>query len=249
MLYNDNYFEENYDQRLVDLWHKDFGKTLPIYIHDIFALGTPRRGEKVLDIATGYGHLALHSALAGAQTVAIDYSDTSLRLARQTFEKNMVDIKLIKMDATKLDFDDETFDLIYCVHLIEHISQQSVTECLAEIKRVLKPNGRLVITTCSNKWHDTIGYKFICLYNKINNRTIIPLDNIHSSGHITKLNPFTFKHILKQAGFLTTLKIVFNPYERLNTIHKIILATPLKNIFCSNVYALCTKPRGSEFRH
>ena len=52
---------------------------------------------------------------------------------------------LVDMDARQLDFPDETFDLVYCFHALEHIPRPE--EALAEIRRVLTPGGRYLMGT------------------------------------------------------------------------------------------------------
>lgn len=53
----------------------------------------------------------------------------------------------VKMDVRKLKYKDNSVQLIYAAHLIEHFAQQEVVEVLTEWKRVLKKGGKLVIVT------------------------------------------------------------------------------------------------------
>lgn len=56
--------------------------------------------------------------------------------------------KIICLDATKpFPFDPETFDYVYCEHMIEHISYTQGLRMLAECLRVLKPGGKIRVVT------------------------------------------------------------------------------------------------------
>ena len=49
----------------------------------------------------------------------------------------------VKMDITDIDYNDESFDVIYCSHVLEHI--QNDRKAMRELHRVLKPNGWAVL--------------------------------------------------------------------------------------------------------
>lgn len=58
------------------------------------------------------------------------------------------EIDVVELDATKpYPFASDTFDLIFSEHMIEHVSHQDGAKMLAECHRVLKPAGRIRITT------------------------------------------------------------------------------------------------------
>lgn len=50
---------------------------------------------------------------------------------------------MVKMDITNVQFPDESFDIIFCCHVLEHIPDDR--KAIRELYRVLKPNGRLII--------------------------------------------------------------------------------------------------------
>lgn len=54
-------------------------------------------------------------------------------------------LKVVRGDVTKMDFNNQEFDIIQCSHLIEHLDYKSVTESLDEMLRILKPGGHLII--------------------------------------------------------------------------------------------------------
>lgn len=92
---------------------------------------------KVLDICTGSGDLAfiIKKNCTNCTIFAIDFSDEMLTIAKKKYP----DIIFLKMDALKLDFDDESFDYIVMGFGFRNIIDKNLA--LAEIKRVLKKGG------------------------------------------------------------------------------------------------------------
>ena len=102
---------------------------------------------KVLDIGTGPGFFSIILEELGYTTItAIDVSNKMLEVAKeniQQYGKEHSSIQLIQMDAQKLEFDSESFDIIVSRNLTWNLEkpQQAYSEWL----RVLKPNGSLFI--------------------------------------------------------------------------------------------------------
>lgn len=102
---------------------------------------------KVLDIGTGPGFFTIILEEIGYTTITgIDVSNKMLEVANeniQKYGKENSSIQLIQMDAQKLEFDSESFDIIVSRNLTWNLEkpQQAYSEWL----RVLKPNGALFI--------------------------------------------------------------------------------------------------------
>jgi ubiquinone/menaquinone biosynthesis C-methylase UbiE len=100
-------------------------------------------GGKVLDVATGSGDFidTLMKALKGYDCfVGIDISKKDLNRARKRFRDQPV--KLVKMNAESLEFDDDSFDTVCMAYSLHHLDR--TYEALAEMRRVLKPGGNLI---------------------------------------------------------------------------------------------------------
>ena len=117
-------------------WKKQFERLLPA-----------NKNLKVLDIGTGPGFFTIILEELGYTNITgIDVSEKMLEVAReniQKYGKNNSSIQLIQMDAQKLEFKSETFDIIVSRNLTWNLEkpQQAYSEWL----RVLKPNGALFI--------------------------------------------------------------------------------------------------------
>jgi ubiquinone/menaquinone biosynthesis C-methylase UbiE len=96
-----------------------------------------RDGHRVLDLATGVGAMAsrLRAQFPGIHLVGIDLSRTQLAAARA----NHPELTVLRGDATRLPFADETFDRVHCSWLLEHVPDPVAV--LRDVRRVLKRDG------------------------------------------------------------------------------------------------------------
>lgn len=105
-----------------------------------------------LDIGTGVGYYILQASLRNRRgvNVSIDISRSYLKKAKRIARLNSIDnIFLFNADARKLPFMNNTFDLILCTEVLEHIP--NYTRVLDEIQRVAKSGADIVISFPS-KW-------------------------------------------------------------------------------------------------
>ena len=112
-------------------------------------------GHKVLDLGCGFGRHAFEVLRRGAEVVACDMALNELHEVRATYAA-MAELGEIKVtsgaftsagDATRLPFQNETFDRIIASEVLEHIYNDE--DALSELFRVLKPQGILAITVPS----------------------------------------------------------------------------------------------------
>lgn len=91
-----------------------------------------------LDVGCGAGRTyAQWIAREASRYVGVDVSETAVELARESG----IDAQVI-VDAASLPFADESFDAVICIEVFEHLFAPH--EAAAEIRRVLRPGGRLV---------------------------------------------------------------------------------------------------------
>lgn len=106
--------------------------------------------QKVLDVATGTGDLAINLIETGAEEIiGLDISPGMLDIGRKKVSKKSLDqkISMVIGDSEKLPFDDDTFDAITVAFGIRNF--MNLEKGLSEILRVLKPNGLFVILETS----------------------------------------------------------------------------------------------------
>ncbi len=118
----------------------------------------PRPGERVVDLGTGPGLLALelaqHTGPTGA-VCGVDFSESMVALAeRRCGALPFVSIRV--GDVSALPYDDRSFDAAVCTQVYEFVPD--IERALRELKRVLEPGGRAVIVDTdweSCVWHSS----------------------------------------------------------------------------------------------
>lgn len=123
--------------------------------------------ENILDIATGTGDLAILMASTSAKKIiGLDLSAGMLEVGRKKInEKNLTDkIELVLGDSENIPFPDNHFDAITVSFGIRNF--ETLEKGLAEIYRVLKPNGIFVIleTSVPTKFPFKQGYTLYTKY-------------------------------------------------------------------------------------
>jgi 2-polyprenyl-3-methyl-5-hydroxy-6-metoxy-1,4-benzoquinol methylase len=107
------------------------------------------RDAFVLDAGCGCGYGSYYLAENGARKViGIDISEEALQFAKSHYIKDNVEFE--RMDAVKLLFESNSFDVVVSFEVIEHV--RDYERYLREIRRVLKPSGVLILSTPNKKF-------------------------------------------------------------------------------------------------
>ena len=101
-------------------------------------------GEKLLDVGSGAGHSTLHFARAGVETTGVDLTREMVETARRLAQaEGLANARFERGDAEDLPFETDSFDVVSCRLCAHHFAD--VPAALREIRRVLRPGGRLVL--------------------------------------------------------------------------------------------------------
>lgn len=100
-------------------------------------------GDKILDVATGTGWTARNVARAGAEVVGVDIADALLDAARELSAHIVPPISYKQGDAEALPFMDGAFEGVISTFGVMFAANQA--QAAAELARVCKPGGRLVV--------------------------------------------------------------------------------------------------------
>lgn len=98
-------------------------------------------GDRVLDVATGTGNLALRAAAAGAQVVGLDLTPELFASARRRAAEHAVAVDWVEGDAEALPFDDESFDVVLSAFGVQFAPRHQVAA--RELARVCRRGGRI----------------------------------------------------------------------------------------------------------
>ena len=147
-----DYYEELWERLPEDLEPPDLG------LRAAFARANVRPGDRVLDLGCGDGVLTglLADAVAASadgpaapggsaapgSVVGVDVAEAALRRARARHPA--LAFALAPIDGA-LPFDDGSFDVVWSSEVIEHVADTA--RWLSEVRRVLVPRGRLLLTT------------------------------------------------------------------------------------------------------
>lgn len=104
-----------------------------------------RPGDRALDLGCGEGRFTALLDAAGARVVGIEVAEAALRRARRLHPA--LEFRLTPVDGP-LPAADGAFDLVWASEVIEHVADTA--RWLSEVRRVLAPGGRLLLTTPSH---------------------------------------------------------------------------------------------------
>jgi SAM-dependent methyltransferase len=102
-------------------------------------------GDRVLDVGTGTGVAAVTAARKGARVSAIDLTPALLDHARENGRIAGVDVEWKEGDAEQIPFPDEAFDVV--ISQFAHMFAPRPDVAIGEMRRVLKPGGRVAFST------------------------------------------------------------------------------------------------------
>lgn len=189
----------------------------------------PADGDKryALDVGCGHAHLFKILSHRGYFPINVDIDIGKLRMAKDN---------ALAQDAQFLGIRKDTFDLVVALEVIEHL--KSARSFLLELKRVLKPNGCLLISTPNTTSLEGIKGKVSPLLTgrRWNAWGGGAHKHVYSSQEYLKLLDECFE-IIKVCGFYPLMDIPFLP----NRIKYCSICSYPLNRFCFITIALCRR--------
>ncbi|MFD1341948.1 bifunctional 2-polyprenyl-6-hydroxyphenol methylase/3-demethylubiquinol 3-O-methyltransferase UbiG [Litorisediminicola beolgyonensis] len=102
-------------------------------------------GRDVLDLGCAGGFMAEALARRGARVTGLDPAQGAIAAARAHAESEGLAIRYDIGVGEEMPFDDQSFDIVVCVDVLEHVADLDTT--LAEVARVLRPGGLFLYDT------------------------------------------------------------------------------------------------------
>jgi ubiquinone/menaquinone biosynthesis C-methylase UbiE len=124
-------------------------------------LASIRDGESVLEVAVGTGltFVDILKANPHGRTEGIDLTEAMLAKATEKARRTgLTNYRLRVGDAYRLDYSDHTFDVVINNYMFDLLPEEDFKTVLGEFKRVLRPNGRLVMVnmTLREDWYEKL---------------------------------------------------------------------------------------------
>lgn len=116
------------------------------HLQRYYAIQNIVRSKKVLDAACGAGYGSAILAETAQEVTGIDISSETVEYDKNKY-KAIGNLKFIEGSVTELPFPSHSFDVIVSYETIEHVDAESQQLFLKEIKRCLKPDGMLIMST------------------------------------------------------------------------------------------------------
>lgn len=191
-----------------DLLKSKFQKYRVAKVNELYS---PNKTERVLDLGCALGTFCFALAPQCKEIIGVDYSQKAIDIARKLLVNYPYsNIRFICSDAQFIkELTPETFDVIICADLLEHLYRVTTEKVLAECKRLLKAGGKLVIWTP----HQNHIFELLKNHNIILKRDISHVDYKPMSYLLSVLSKTGFE-ILK-AYYVESHLPIFRTFERL----------------------------------
>lgn len=152
----------------------------------VFSLIEIKQGA-ALDVGCGTGNYTIELEKRGADAIGIDSSEEMVAYARIKATKANIETSFHAADAMNLPFPDSTFDTVISNGLLCFLKEPE--KALMEMRRVLKPGGRLVVGVL-NRWSPWALFRRVKGLFK---------DTIYNQAHF--ISPPELERLIREAGF------------------------------------------------
>ena len=166
-----------------------------------------KAGDRVLDVAGGSGDLSrLFAGKVGStgEVILTDINASMLAVGRDRLIDDGVAVPALQCDAEKLPFPDQYFDCVIVAFGLRNMTHKD--KALAEMQRVLKIGGRLLVLEFSQVWkplaplYDAYSFKLLPLMGKLLAKDAESYQYLAESIHMHP-DQETLRRIMLNAGF------------------------------------------------
>ena len=215
-LYTEEYFLtacEGYD-----VFIESEGQHLSRRLQDAFAVAGVEPGMRVLDVGCGRGEIIRHCMHLGVEVYGIDYAEVAALMTRDVINLEsaaeqmeaggqFVGVGVCRSDAKRLPFLGDYFDRVLLFDVVEHLYPWELRASMLDTRRVLKPDGRVIIHTAPNRWYDAYAYPWVRRVRTLlgqgnayprDPRAITP---VNQDVHVNEQDILSMRRALQEVGF------------------------------------------------
>lgn len=171
-----------------------------------------------LDIGSGRGEMVVCLARVGKKAYGIDYSPSAISLSQKILRAEKKPVRTLAKfqlaDCTNLPFKDKTFQCLFLLDVVEHLTPKQLKLTLKEANRVLKRRGVLIIHT-NNKYFEKMAKLFIAasyygtkVFFRIKKTLKQASSSVYDYLHINYLTGGELVYYLEESGFNPKIEYV-----------------------------------------
>ncbi len=206
-------------------------------------------GKRVLDIGFGRGELLIALAKKGAFCVGIDYAEAGVEIARKAAKAQKVSVQFERKSVTEFDFEPDSFDVVFMLDIVEHLTDEQLQICFEKVRKVLAPGGVFVVHTMPNRFLAAPFY-FVSAVTKTKR-------GVNEEVHINEQTPFSLrgklsdfdvdiflahqKNYFKNTQFYASHRKAIRPFVDVFLTHDFSKIPLLNNFLAAEIWAVCRK--------
>ena len=254
-VYDESYYRQHCGG--AEAWERSDGAAIdPLYAGSL-ARADLRPGDVVVDVGTGRGELLVAALDAGAaRAIGIEYSEDAVGLARRTLAAHATGdrAEVLAADARALPLGDATADLVTLLDVVEHLTEAELDAALAEVLRILRPGGRVLIHTLPSSTLYDVTYRLQRSLTPRRRRTwpADPRNEYEHRMHVGEQSVRSLRRALGRAGLTAVrvepgawIHVAFVPDERARRLYTRLARFRLTRwLGAADLWATARRPEG-----
>lgn len=153
-----------------------------------------RENDHVLDAGCGHcghGEYTIWALAAGARVWAFDYSEEMAKWSSAMIGREGFNAEAVSRDSvTAIPYPNESFDVVFCLAVLDHLEESDRSKAMQELYRVLKPNGMLYLDVPNRL---ALHWRSVFFLMRIS--------GLYPKGEIHFFTPWEIRSLLKRNGF------------------------------------------------
>jgi ubiquinone/menaquinone biosynthesis C-methylase UbiE len=242
--YDRSYFLDYMDG--ADVFARTGGRDLAPRLAIALELTSVKPGQRILDVGCGRGEVAGQCSRRGACVHGLDFSRAALEIAshlRIAAAEAKECLYLERASVLNLPFASQEFDRVFMLDIVEHLYPDELLAAFREVRRVMRPNGRLVIHTMPNADYYRWGYPIYRWLIRLMGKRL-PRDPrerwYRGETHVNVQSPRALRRTLQKAGFISP-RVWLQPISNHSQFSWLIGLPIVNRILCNDILALVEK--------
>lgn len=129
----------------IKAWEDEYGKSIWKGHYSLELLDPAVKKGRLLDAGCGSGKYSVPLRMRGFDVVGIDVSFNALHMLKDSSKAREIDVDILAANVFQLPFKTDSFDLIWCYGVLQHILSKERECAIREFRRILRKEGILFI--------------------------------------------------------------------------------------------------------